>query len=107
MCNMQREKQAALEKILKLQQQLDAKQKLELDIQQLQGKLEVMKHMPGEEDSESKRKMKELSEELQEKYDEMEAMESLNQTLVTKERQSNDELQNARKELITVSYLID
>jgi FKBP-type peptidyl-prolyl cis-trans isomerase len=104
---MQREKQAALEKILKLQQQLDAKQKLELDIQQLQGKLEVMKHMPGEEDSESKRKMKELSEELQEKYDEMEAMESLNQTLVTKERQSNDELQNARKELITVSYLID
>lgn len=107
MCNMQREKQAALEKILKLQQQLDAKQKLELDIQQLQGKLEVMKHMPGVEDSESKRKMKELSEELQEKYDEMEAMESLNQTLVTKERQSNDELQNARKELITVSYLID
>ncbi|CAL4967931.1 unnamed protein product [Urochloa decumbens] len=95
-----REKHAALEKILKLQQQLDAKQKLELEIQQLQGKLEVMKHMPGEEDSESKEKIKELSEELQDKYDEMEAMESLNQTLVIKERKSNDELQNARKELI-------
>ncbi|CAN6238852.1 unnamed protein product [Urochloa humidicola] len=95
-----REKHAALEKIIKLQQQLDAKQKLELEIQQLQGKLEVMKHMPGEEDSESKEKIKELSEELQDKYDEMEAMESLNQTLVIKERKSNDELQSARKELI-------
>ncbi|KAF8769725.1 hypothetical protein HU200_006334 [Digitaria exilis] len=95
-----REKKAALEKILKLQQQLDAKQKLELEIQQLQGKLEVMKHMPGEEDHESKKKMKELSTELQEKIDEMEAMESLNQALVMKERKSNDELQNARKELI-------
>ena len=106
MCKMQREKQVALQKILKLQQQLDAKQKLELEIQQLKGKLEVMKHMPGEEDSESK-KIKELTEELQDKYDEMEYMESMNQTLLIKERMSNDELQNARKELIAVSYLID
>ncbi|KAK3160223.1 hypothetical protein QOZ80_1BG0056820 [Eleusine coracana subsp. coracana] len=95
-----REKQAALEKILKLEQQLNAKQKLELEIQQLQGKLEVMKHMPGEEDSESKKKIDELKEKLQEKYDEMDAVESLNQTLVIKERKSNDELQQARKELI-------
>ena len=41
---MQRDKQAALEKILNLQQQLAAKENLELEIQQLQGKLEVMKH---------------------------------------------------------------
>ena len=107
MCKMQREKQVALQKILKLQQQLDAKQKLELEIQQLKGKLEVMKHMPGEEDSESKKKIKELTEELQDKYDEMEYMESMNQTLLIKERKSNDELQNARNELIAVSYLID
>ncbi|KAF0918400.1 hypothetical protein E2562_023555 [Oryza meyeriana var. granulata] len=95
-----REKQAALDKILKLEQQLNAKQKLELEIQQLRGKLEVMKHMPGEEDSEAKRKIDELNEELKEKYDEMDAMESLNRTLVTMERKSNDELQHARKELI-------
>lgn len=107
MCKMQREKQVALQKILKLQQQLDAKQKLELEIQQLKGKLEVMKHMPGEEDSESKKKIKELTEELQDKYDEMEYMESMNQILLIKERKSNDELQNARNELIAVSYLID
>jgi len=106
-CKMQREKQVALQKILKLQQQLDAKQKLELEIQQLKGKLEVMKHMPGEEDSESKKMIKDLTEELQDKYDEMEYMESMNQTLLIKERKSNDELQNARKELIAVSYLID
>ena len=107
MCKLQREKQVALQKILKLQQQLDAKQKLELEIQQLKGKLEVMKHMPGEEDSESKKMIKDLTEELQDKYDEMEYMESMNQTLLIKERKSNDELQNARKELIAVSYLID
>ncbi|WVZ72076.1 hypothetical protein U9M48_020591 [Paspalum notatum var. saurae] len=95
-----RQKQAALEKILKLQQELDAKQKLDLEIQTLRGKLEVMKHMPGEEDSESKKKIDELAEELSEKEEEQRAMESLNQTLLIKERKSNDELQRARKELI-------
>ncbi|CAM0913657.1 unnamed protein product [Alopecurus aequalis] len=94
------EKQAALDKIIKLEQQLDAKQKLELEIKQLQGKLEVMKHMPGEEDSESKKKIDELSEELQEKYDEMDDMESLHRTLLIKEQKSNEELQDARKKLI-------
>ncbi|KAL5220257.1 hypothetical protein ABZP36_024970 [Zizania latifolia] len=94
-----REKEVAVNKILKLEQQLDAKQKLELNIQQLKGKLEVMKHMPGDEDSASKNKIDELSEELQEKMDELDAMESLNQTLVIKERKSNTEMQEARKEL--------
>jgi FKBP-type peptidyl-prolyl cis-trans isomerase len=104
---MQREKQAALEKILKLQQHLDAKQKLELEIQTMKGKLEVMKHMPGEQDSESKKKMDELTEELKEKVAESEEMEALNKALVIKERKSNDELQHARKELIDVSYHIE
>lgn len=104
---MQREKQAALGKILRLQQQLDAKQKLELEVQTLESKMKVMMHMPGDQDSESKKKMDELAEELKEKVDELEAMESLNQTLIIKERKSNDELQHARKELIDVSYHID
>ncbi|XP_044976390.1 factor of DNA methylation 1-like isoform X3 [Hordeum vulgare subsp. vulgare] len=94
------EKQVALDKIIKLEQQLDAKQKLELEIKQLQGKLEIMKHMPGEEDSESKKRIDELSEELQDKYDEMDAMESLYHALLIKERKSNDELQDARRKLI-------
>jgi len=103
---VQREKQAAIVKILKLQQQLDAKQKLDLEIQTLRGNLEVMKLMPGEQDSESK-KIDELSDELNEKEEEMRAMEALNRTLIIKERKSNDELQHARKELINVTCLID
>ena len=103
---VQREKQAALVKILKLQQQLDAKQKLDLEIQTLRGNLEVMKLMPGEQDSESK-KIDELSDELNEREEEMRAMEALNRTLIIKERKSNDELQHARKELINVTCLID
>ncbi|RCV26337.1 hypothetical protein SETIT_5G237500v2, partial [Setaria italica] len=94
-----REKHAALKKILLLEQQLDAKQKLELEIQQLKGKLKVMEHMPGDEDSASKNKINELSEALQEKIDELDGMESLNQTLVIKESKSNIELQEARNEL--------
>ncbi|VAI93213.1 unnamed protein product [Triticum turgidum subsp. durum] len=97
--DQKREKVAALNKILELEQQLEAKQTLELEIQQLKGKLEVMKHMPGHEDSVSKDKINELSEELQDKMDELDAMESLNQTLVIKESKSNTEMQEARKEL--------
>ncbi|XP_078174214.1 factor of DNA methylation 1-like [Carex rostrata] len=96
-----REKEDALKKILQLEKQLDAKQKLELEIQQLKGQLQVMKHMGGDEDSTVKEKMEELTSELNEKIEEMEDMEALNQTLVVKERKSNDELQEARKELIS------
>ncbi|KAG1371709.1 factor of DNA methylation 1 [Cocos nucifera] len=95
-----REKEVALKKIIQLEKQLDAKQKLELEIQQLKGKLQVMKHMGGEDDSAIKEKMEEMSEELKEKIEEMESLEALNQTLVVKERTSNDELQEARSELI-------
>ena len=62
----------------------------------------MMKYMGGEDDSGVKKKMEEMSEELQDKIEEMEGLEALNQTLVVKERMSNDELQDARKEPITV-----
>jgi uncharacterized protein YfkK (UPF0435 family) len=64
----------ALEKILNLQQQLDAKENLDLEIQQLQGKLEVVKHQGLE----SKEKIDVLSQELKDMYGEMEALELLN-----------------------------
>jgi hypothetical protein len=104
---MQREKQAALGKILRLQQELDAKQKLELKIQTLESKMKVMEHIPGEQDSDSKKNMDELVEELKDKVDELETLESINQTLIIRERMSYDELHDARKELIDVSYHID
>ncbi|KAK8935427.1 hypothetical protein KSP39_PZI013393 [Platanthera zijinensis] len=94
------EKEAAMKKILQLEKQLDAKQKLELEIQQLRGNLQVIKIMGGE-NSEVTRKIDALNEELKEKMDELEDLEAINQTLVVKERKSNDELQEARKELIT------
>jgi hypothetical protein len=66
-----------------------------------------MKHMPGEEESELKKKIGELSEELQDKYEEMDSVESLHHTLLIKEQKTNEELQDARKKLIDASCLID
>ncbi|KAL3511962.1 hypothetical protein ACH5RR_024679 [Cinchona calisaya] len=93
-----REKEEALKKILELERDLNAKQKLEMEIEELKGKLEVMKHLGD--DVAVQNKIKEMNEELNEKIEEMNSVEHLYQTLVTKERQNNDELQEARKELI-------
>lgn len=98
----QREKEEALSKILQLEKQLDAKQKLEMEIEDLKGKLEVMKHLGDEDDAAVQKKMKEMNDELESKIDDLDEMESLNKTLIAKERQSNDELQEARRELIQV-----
>ncbi|CAJ1951393.1 unnamed protein product [Sphenostylis stenocarpa] len=95
-----REKEEAYNKILQLEKQLDAKQKLEMEIEELKGKLQVMKHLGDEDDTAVQNKIKEMNDELQEKVDNLENLEAMNQTLVVKERQSNDELQEARKELI-------
>ncbi|KAF7843193.1 factor of DNA methylation 1-like [Senna tora] len=93
-----REKEEALKKILQLEKQLDAKQKLEMEIEELKGKLQVMKHL-GDDDAVQK-KIKEMNDELAEKVENLDDMEQTNQHLIVKERQSNDELQEARKELI-------
>ncbi|KAI8018978.1 Factor of DNA methylation 1 [Camellia lanceoleosa] len=95
-----KEKQEALHKILQLERKLDAKQKLEMEIEELKGKLQVMKHLGDEDDAAVQKKIKEMNEELEQKVEEMGSLEDLNQTLIVKERQSNDELQEARKELI-------
>jgi len=44
----QEEKEVAVNRILQFERQVYEKQKLELDIEQLKGKLEVVKHMEGE-----------------------------------------------------------
>ncbi|PIA65420.1 hypothetical protein AQUCO_00100722v1 [Aquilegia coerulea] len=95
-----RQKEAALRKILNQEKQLDAEQKLELEITELKGQLRVLKHMGGEDDIGIQQKMEELANELNEKTEDMSEMESLNHTLIAKERESNDELQEARKALI-------
>lgn len=95
-----REKEEALKKILLLEKELDARQKLQLEIEELKGKLEVMKHLGDDDDDAVQRKMKEMTEELDQKIEDMNHLEDMNQTLVVKQRQSNDELQEARQELI-------
>ena len=49
---------------------------------------------------EAKKKMESIQEELKEKEEDLEDLELTNQALIVKERKSNDELQEARKELI-------
>ncbi|GAA0166013.1 endoribonuclease [Lithospermum erythrorhizon] len=70
-----KEKETALKKILDLERDLDAKQRLEM-------------------------KLKELNEELEEKNEDVQGVEDPYKVLLMQERQSNDELETARKELI-------
>ncbi|CAA2952775.1 factor of DNA methylation 1-like [Olea europaea var. sylvestris] len=95
-----KEKEEALKKVLELEKNLDEKQKREMEIEELKGKLEVMKHL-GKDDAAVQKKIKEMNEQLEEKIEEMDNLEDLNLQLTVKERTSNDELQLARKELIT------
>ncbi|KAI6689835.1 hypothetical protein NL676_026663 [Syzygium grande] len=95
-----REKEEALSKILELEQQLDGKQKLEMEIEELTGIVEVMKHLEDQDDEAVEEKMEEINDEPKEKEDELTNLEDLNSALISEERQSNDKLQEARKELI-------
>ncbi|KAH1122127.1 hypothetical protein J1N35_005287 [Gossypium stocksii] len=103
-----REKEEALKKILLLEKQLDIKQKLEMEIEDLKGKQQVMKHF-GQDDTAVQRKMEEMNNKLQEKIDDLQNLDSTNKALIYKESQSNDELYEARKVLtqvlLTLSWL--
>jgi len=103
---IQRQKEQLHAKIIQLEKQLNVKQKLELEIQQLKGKLNVMKHMEDDGEHDVLDMMDALHIDLREKEQSLRDMDALNQTLIIKERKSNDELQEARKELITVIFLI-
>uniref|UniRef100_A0A1J3JZ18 Factor of DNA methylation 5 n=1 Tax=Noccaea caerulescens TaxID=107243 RepID=A0A1J3JZ18_NOCCA len=95
-----RKKEETLNKILQLEKELDSKQKLQMEIQELKGRLKVM-NVEDKDDEDIKTKMKELNEMLEEKCSELEDLEDMNSHLMIKERQSNDEIQEAREELIT------
>ncbi|XP_071706181.1 protein INVOLVED IN DE NOVO 2-like [Rutidosis leptorrhynchoides] len=97
--DQKKQKEELHKKIILLEKQLDAKQAVELEIERLRGQLNVMKHI-GDDDMEVLKKVEEIHKNLREREEELEDLESLNQTLVVQERKSNDELQDARKELI-------
>ena len=94
-----------MNKIRQLEEELNNKQKLQMEIQELKGKLKVMKHREDEDDEDVKKEMKKMNDELEEKCSELQDLEDTNSALMIKERQSNDEIQEARQELIGVCTL--
>ncbi|KAJ7964528.1 factor of DNA methylation 1-like [Quillaja saponaria] len=98
--DQKRQKEQHHNKIINIEKQLDEKQALELEIEQVKGRLNVMKHMGDDRDGEVMKKVEDLHNDLREKTSSLEDVEALNQMLIIKERKSNDELQEARKELI-------
>ncbi|KAI3446101.1 hypothetical protein Pfo_002766 [Paulownia fortunei] len=97
-----REKEELQRKMIELEKKLDAKQALELEIRRLRGNLQVVKHMGDDGDELEAEKLYAIQRELEEKEEELEYLEALNQDLIVKERKSNDEVQEARKQLINV-----
>ncbi|XP_074574646.1 factor of DNA methylation 1-like isoform X1 [Curcuma longa] len=89
-----KEKEAALARVLQLEKEIDHKQQLELEIETLQWNLKILNQMEGEDAAD----IQEMEQKLER---EREELESLNNALIKKERESNDELQAARKELVT------
>ncbi|KAL4369416.1 hypothetical protein GQ457_05G032230 [Hibiscus cannabinus] len=98
--DQKRQKEELHNRIIQLEKKLDQKQALELEIEQLRGSLNVIRHMGDKDDKEVLNKIEASLKELREKEGELEDLEALNQTLIVRERKSNDELQDARKELI-------
>jgi hypothetical protein len=101
---LQAETDAALKNLKELEIKLASKHKLELEVEQLKGKLEVMKHMGVGEDTELE--IENMRKALGKKDAEMDAIDSLNQTLIIKQRRTNDELEDAKKELTGVSIAL-
>ncbi|KAL0853420.1 hypothetical protein Bca101_058572 [Brassica carinata] len=62
-----RKKDESLNEIRHLGKELNNKQKLQMEIQELKGKLQVMKHVEDEDEEDMKMKMKEMNEELEDK----------------------------------------
>ena len=102
MWKLQRETKTILDDFLRLNTQLEMKQKLELEIKHLSGKLQVMELKPGDEDPESRVKIEKLKEELNQKIEELKDAESWNQVLISRESKISYELREAREALINV-----
>ncbi|CAN1148355.1 Protein INVOLVED IN DE NOVO 2 [Linum perenne] len=97
--DVKREKEKFQCRIIQLEKQLDAKPSLESEIEQLRGALDVMKCKGDGGDSQVLENVEVIMKWSKEKEVELDSSEALNQSLIVRERKSNDELQDARKEL--------
>ncbi|XP_047326707.1 factor of DNA methylation 2-like [Impatiens glandulifera] len=91
----EKEKQEALAKILVLEKQLEGQQMLEMEFEDLKGKMQVMNHLALQ-----KKKFKELNDELEQKQNEIIDLKDLGISLLAKEIMSTDEVQEVREEFI-------
>ncbi|XP_019090174.1 PREDICTED: factor of DNA methylation 3-like [Camelina sativa] len=96
---MQKEK--LHKRIAALERQLDQKQELELEVEQLKRQLGLMRHMELDGCSEIVNKVETFLRDLSEKEGELARLNKFNQDLVVQERKTNDELQEARRALIS------
>ncbi|CAN0837456.1 Protein INVOLVED IN DE NOVO 2 [Linum grandiflorum] len=97
--DLKREKEKLGCRIIELEKKLDAKPNLELEVDQLRGALDVMKCKANSGDCEVLENVEVIMRWSKEKEYELDSLEALNQSLIVRERESNDELQDARKEL--------
>lgn len=96
---LQKQNEELHKRIVKLEKQLNAKQASETELEQLRV---IIKHIEEEGDQEVLENVDTHLKSLREKEEKYEELVSLNQTLIVKERKSNDELQEALKELVNV-----
>ncbi|CAN4095992.1 unnamed protein product [Withania somnifera] len=94
---LKRQREELHKRIIKLEKQLDARQASETEVERLRV---IMKHIEEEGDQEVLENVDTLLKSLREKEEKYEDLVALNQTLIVKERKSNDELQEALKELV-------
>ncbi|KAJ8540377.1 hypothetical protein K7X08_030296 [Anisodus acutangulus] len=94
---LKKEKEELHKRIIKLEKQHDAKQAGETEVERLRV---IMKRIEEEGDQEVLENVDTLLKNLREKEEKYEDLVALNQTLIVKERKSNDELQEALKELV-------
>ncbi|XP_009610605.1 protein INVOLVED IN DE NOVO 2-like isoform X2 [Nicotiana tomentosiformis] len=94
---LKKQKEELHKRIIKLEKQLVTKQAGEIEVERLRV---TMKQIEEEANQEVLQKVDTLLKDLREKEEKYEDLVALNQTLIVKERKSNDELQEALKELV-------
>ncbi|CAH2064817.1 unnamed protein product, partial [Thlaspi arvense] len=100
--SQRRQKEELHEKIIRLERQRDQKQALELEIEQLKGKLNVKKLMGSVGDDEIVEEVEKIYKDLTQREEDLAELDKFYQTVILRERRTNEELQEARKELVHI-----
>ncbi|CAN6310270.1 unnamed protein product [Urochloa humidicola] len=90
----------ALRVLTYLEQQLDSKHEIELEIELLEGESEVRKHMGAEEDTKLLQELAEMHKKLDDIDEEIDYTKNNNQIFIDREERVSEELGDAKKEMI-------